>query len=281
MESPIFFGLGAKLQRVLQALDVTNLGSPVWTLKENKGKIYLDLCWSKFPATSPQVTSQPEPARAGSTSINDQKQRGPDSASYANASPTPVKEISPKAPSSKTKKKKSPATKKRDRERLVKWLSQKWSGVSRIKSSTGNPPAATVKRTSESALDKKPVSTQSNPASCEDFKLPDADVRLSPVKSQRPSILSKSPLSLEHRPRTSSQPQASQAQAKESASFDSDPVSDDELDLNQCSNTACMVPAYLAPKGLKKCTRCYKVSYCGRDCQSKHWKFHRLDCGKI
>ena len=62
------------------------------------------------------------------------------------------------------------------------------------------------KKTSESALDKKPVSTQSNPASCEDFKLPDADVRLSPVKSQRPSILSKSPLSSEHRPRSSLNP---------------------------------------------------------------------------
>ena len=158
------------------------LCSPVWTLKENKGKIHLDLCWSKFPATSPQVTSQPEPARAGSTSsINDQKQRGPDSASHANALPTPVKEISPTAPSSKTKKKKSPATKKRDRERLVKWLSHKRSGISHIKSSSGNLPAATVKKTSESALDKKTASTQSTPASCEDFKLPDVDVRLSPV----------------------------------------------------------------------------------------------------
>ena len=54
----------------------------------------------------------------------------PDSASNANALPTPVKEIFPTAPSSKTKKNKSPATKKRDRERLVKWLSQKRSTVS-------------------------------------------------------------------------------------------------------------------------------------------------------
>ena len=81
----------------------------------NKDKIYLDLCWSKFPATSPQVTSQPEPVRAGPTSSNDQKQRGPDSASHTNALPTPVKEISTTVLASKTKKNKSPATKKRDR----------------------------------------------------------------------------------------------------------------------------------------------------------------------
>ena len=53
---------------------------------------------------------------------------------------------------------------------------------------------------------------------------------------------------------------------------------DDELDLNQCFNPDCKVPAYLAPGGLKKCTRCSFALYCGRECQAKHWKLHRTFC---
>lgn len=31
---------------------------------------------------------------------------------------------------------------------------------------------------------------------------------------------------------------------------------------------------------LKRCTRCMYVSYCSRDCQSKHWSTHQRDCRK-
>ena len=41
-----------------------------------------------------------------------------------------------------------------------------------------------------------------------------------------------------------------------------------------CDNPGCDKP------GSKKCARCGMVSYCGRDCQQKHWKTHKKVCGK-
>ena len=31
---------------------------------------------------------------------------------------------------------------------------------------------------------------------------------------------------------------------------------------------------------LKKCSRCKKVYYCGRECQKLHWKTHKEECTK-
>ena len=31
---------------------------------------------------------------------------------------------------------------------------------------------------------------------------------------------------------------------------------------------------------LKRCTKCFAVSYCSRDCQVKHWQSHKLSCSK-
>jgi hypothetical protein len=56
MDSPNFSGLGIKLQRVLQALDINDLGLPSWNLKENKDSIYLDIRW--FKSTATYVSSQ-------------------------------------------------------------------------------------------------------------------------------------------------------------------------------------------------------------------------------
>ena len=32
---------------------------------------------------------------------------------------------------------------------------------------------------------------------------------------------------------------------------------------------------------LKRCSRCKSVYYCGKYCQKKDWKFHKLNCKKI
>ena len=33
-------------------------------------------------------------------------------------------------------------------------------------------------------------------------------------------------------------------------------------------------------KALKKCAKRHCVFYCGRECQTKHWKVHKIDCSK-
>jgi ankyrin repeat protein len=39
-----------------------------------------------------------------------------------------------------------------------------------------------------------------------------------------------------------------------------------------CSNPGC------SGAGLKKCTGCKQVRYCGQTCQLAHWKAHKADC---
>jgi hypothetical protein len=39
-----------------------------------------------------------------------------------------------------------------------------------------------------------------------------------------------------------------------------------------CSNPGC------AGAGLKKCTGCKQVRYCGQQCQLAHWAAHKADC---
>jgi ankyrin repeat protein len=39
-----------------------------------------------------------------------------------------------------------------------------------------------------------------------------------------------------------------------------------------CSNPAC------ASAGIKKCTGCKEVRYCGQECQLAHWPAHKADC---
>jgi hypothetical protein len=39
-----------------------------------------------------------------------------------------------------------------------------------------------------------------------------------------------------------------------------------------CSNPAC------AGAGIKKCTGCKEVRYCGQECQLAHWPAHKADC---
>lgn len=34
----------------------------------------------------------------------------------------------------------------------------------------------------------------------------------------------------------------------------------------------------LKPNPDQQCSKCKKVEYCSRSCQSKHWKIHRLKC---
>jgi hypothetical protein len=41
---------------------------------------------------------------------------------------------------------------------------------------------------------------------------------------------------------------------------------------DECSNPACNAV------GLKRCQHCKQARYCGRECQTAHWKAHKVDC---
>ena len=50
------------------------------------------------------------------------------------------------------------------------------------------------------------------------------------------------------------------------------------LKLTSCSSCG-KSPSGTEAK-LKRCTRCFSVAYCSRDCQAKHWPTHQQDCKK-
>ena len=60
----------------------------------------------------------------------------------------------------------------------------------------------------------------------------------------------------------------------------SDAKPDSKQDSSICSNPSCATPAHLVSGGLKKCARCLIAAYCGKQCQRKDWKSHRIVCGK-
>ena len=269
MDSPNFSGLGIKLQRVLEALDINNLEPPSWTLKDNKGKIYLDICWVKLK--SPATTA------VSSTRINtcDQVKRGSDILDKRGVECPPhcdKKTANTPLESSivppRRRKKKSPSTQKRDRQRLVKWLDSKRSRETRLeailKPNSVVPPVKTTSPPDEQSLANVPL------AACS----------LGNQAAAAPDPFPVKPSSDSHDSQCHGRTDSSQVKQTQEVSIDTEPISDEELDLDLCANTVCMIPGYLAPGGLKKCTRCYMASYCSRNCQAQHWKFHKLDCFK-
>ena len=125
MENPEFSGLG-QLNQVLLALNIDGL-EPVWTLKQTKQKIFLDIIWFKTPAISDSSK-----LKKHTPETSDQRAPSPDSSPYvsqdAHAKPASTQTSAGASVniSAKTKRKrKSPSTKKRDRERLEKWKARK------------------------------------------------------------------------------------------------------------------------------------------------------------
>jgi hypothetical protein len=287
MDMPIFSGLGEKLQRVLQALDISKLEHPVWTLKENKGKIYLDICWSKFPATEisqptcTSATNELEPTI--SKRDNSHSSRLGQYTSKSNN--VTLKVGSNNLPSKKTKKKLSPSTQKRDKQRLAKWLASKKSSkivstVSALQPTT-SPSNSTEAESTEKLVQPAPV--PGNQAGNLDLIVNPSEKPLKHFNNQDPSSPSSGHPEQHLRPK----------QAKAKCDICSEPDCLDiacideehkQLVLNQmsqCFNPFCKIPASEASGSLKKCTRCLIARYCSRECQAEHWKSHKEMCAEL
>ena len=73
MENPKLSGLG-QLNQVLLALNIDGL-EPVWTLKQTRQKIFLDIIWFKTPAIS-------DTSKKHTPETSDQRAPSPDSSPY-------------------------------------------------------------------------------------------------------------------------------------------------------------------------------------------------------
>ena len=122
MEAPNFSGLG-KLNQVLHALDIDGL-EPVWTLKQSKQKISLHIIWFKTPASVKRTQETNGRVQA-------HQQASTDASLDAHAKPaciqTSAGTTSANITAKTKRKRKSPSTKKRDKDRLEKWRAKKKS----------------------------------------------------------------------------------------------------------------------------------------------------------
>lgn len=290
MESiyPNFFGLPHKLNQVLLALDLHQL-DPVWTLKETKGKIYLDIVWSKLPLESPAIDANNGPSATQLPIHNgpaEVGQGGSEETKPTSPSPTvPMnREIIGAGKNRKKKKRKSPSVLKRDKERQRKWRESKQKAMS---SSSCQPTADFAEQ-----LDHKEKPTQTN----NDYPPSDNQEYLNYLEAEIAQQdlgqeVYRNPVEI-HLPVPPSE-QLPQEDPSEDSDRDSefeelykriDAEAEDEYDsdkdINRCFNLKCLRPETSIPGGLKRCTGCKIAVYCTRECQAKHWNIHRSACGK-
>ena len=131
MEEPISFGFGLeKLQKILQSLELPNKESPVWTLKSFEGTLHLDVRWSKSSTMQPVVVHGAE--------------------SNPNSKPTSksleTSNTNPAVNHAKKKKSKSPSTRRRNKERLLKWLAAKNSELCTVSTRQIHHPSLLVNK---------------------------------------------------------------------------------------------------------------------------------------
>ena len=112
-EIPTFPRLGRQLPNILKALAEELTLEPVWTLKQTSSKIYLDIVWTKsnFP---PDIRPQ-------------RKENKPTSRVQQLDQVECDERDTPSEISGLGKKKKSPSTRRRDKQRREAWIAQKRS----------------------------------------------------------------------------------------------------------------------------------------------------------
>lgn len=304
--SPNFFGLGQQLTNVLNALDIQHL-VPVWTLKQTKNKIFLDVSWtkaaSKFPAENDhnKATSVTRPSSQG--------RRAPGHGSQDLPAPKPSHPTTGEVKNTGRhgKKWKSPATRKRDKQRFEKWKHNKHSQVQNtddqhesqlndlIQISIEKPkvtnhdvtasdiPASPCPDTADTAgeviCDNTPVlngqefSSESESSiirpenPSESGKMQVSKSAISEISETRPEIASQCEM---HQPSSTVSNDLEQFDLEECDTLSGD---------THCSNCLVRAQQYSIFVGCRN-SKCLTVAYCSRTCRSKHWTKHRPSCGK-
>ena len=253
--SPNFPGLGQQLNNVLAALDLNS--DPVWTLKQTRGKVYLDIVWDKkikSPATG--VVNK---------EANTQRNTALD---YKPSSPLRA-DVKPRLePDRKKMKNKSPSTRKRDKERFEKWKARKRTDL--------KSPCST-----SFASETRPIPYPSHQS------IPHVDSLDSPaavmVNNKGPALEKPATLSVPCPP----QEVVMEAPKLTSAGSDSDPRDSDcdligETPEEICAN--CHRPESMIPgRGLYVECFHYDVcdtKYCSIKCRTEHLRCHRILCGR-
>ena len=161
--SPNFFGLGCQLTKVLSALDIQH--SPIWTLKETKNKIFLDITWTKpavkFPAESEvnKGTSVKQPS-SHVDSVSGRCRGGQD---FKPTKPGPTVVGRLDTGKECKKKRKSPATRKRDKQRFERWKENrklKTQNADQCEQLSRSKPHVTEQTISQTI--EKPIRNQNN-----------------------------------------------------------------------------------------------------------------------
>jgi len=126
--SPNFFGLGRQLVNVLSALDIQH-AVPVWTLKQTKNKIFLDISWNKQVFKFPAESDGNKGTRSAQPSSLVSRLSGRGRQENKPAPKSASKQESQLLDSNKVKgtglkvhrRRKPPSVRKRDKERYEKW----------------------------------------------------------------------------------------------------------------------------------------------------------------
>ena len=124
METPLFLDLECQLQCIMQAVvNVQTLEPPAWTLTETDGTIRLQVCWTNKSSTEISKLPSKLPASVTIPSSNNACDRG-NCLEDAECAENSVR-VDPTVVLKTGKKKKSPSTLRRDKNRLLKWLELK------------------------------------------------------------------------------------------------------------------------------------------------------------
>lgn len=284
--SPNFFGLGHQLSQVLNAMDIHHL-KPVWTLKETRGKIFLDIVWTKLPFKSRATDDVNKGTRTVQSPIHDEpadevvwdgKENKPTTPSPTVPVNCGVKTVG----AGKKKKRKSPSVLKRDRARQRKWRECKQQKLV----SSCQPDK---QQDNKKAIVTPPLADNGLPTDKENQEYLDyLELEISkPVEKQ------------EHKPKPEQEIKIPVMDETPTSEQNSDSDSDslfeemykrieeeveeeyNEMEhLRRCFNLRCLTPETHVPGGLRRCTRCKIAVYCNLECQTEHWKIHRSVCGK-
>ena len=144
METPLFTGLDAQLQSVLQVVCAQK--APAWTLMtEREGlQFRLEICWQNDPDND-AGDSAVQPIYTPSSDACGEKQRHILGLKCADGHCESLDHHLPQR-TKNIKKKKSPATKRRDKRRLLKWLQERTNSKSctPVPDSSFTPQSTTV-----------------------------------------------------------------------------------------------------------------------------------------